>query len=127
MLSHVQLFVTPWHVTCQVPLSMGFPKQEYWSGLPFPSPGDLPHPGIKPTSPTLVGKFSTTDHQGSPYVCVCVYRYRYNFRRMVYVCIYTIIYILSGFPGGASSKEPACQCRRCKRNGFDPGLRNIPL
>ena len=42
---------TPWTVACQVPLSVGFPKQEYWSGLPFPSPADLPDPGIKPRSP----------------------------------------------------------------------------
>ena len=39
----------PWTVACQAPLSVGFPRQEYWSGLPFPSPGDLSHPGIKPT------------------------------------------------------------------------------
>ena len=52
-LSHVQLFVTPWTVTYQDPLSMGFSRQEYWSGLPFPSPGDLPDPGIKPRPPTL--------------------------------------------------------------------------
>ena len=43
----------PWTVACQGPLSMGFPREEYWSGLPFPSPGDLPDPGIKPGSPTL--------------------------------------------------------------------------
>ena len=49
MLSQVQLFMTPWTVACQVPLSMGFPRQEYW--LSFPSPGDLPNPGIEPTSP----------------------------------------------------------------------------
>ena len=46
-----QIFVTPWTVTCQGPLSMGFPSQEYRSRLPFPFPGDLPHPGIEPTSP----------------------------------------------------------------------------
>ena len=46
----VQLFVTPWTVACQAPLSKGFFRQEYWSGLPFPSPGDLPDPGIEPTS-----------------------------------------------------------------------------
>ena len=45
--SHVQLYVTPWTVAHQAPLSMGFPRQEYWSGLPCPSPGDLPNPGIK--------------------------------------------------------------------------------
>ena len=45
--------VTPWAVAYQGPLSMGFSRQEYWSGLPFPSPGDLPNPGIKPGSPAL--------------------------------------------------------------------------
>ena len=44
---------SPWTVAHQVPLSMGFSRQEYWSGLPFPSPGDLPHPGIEPGSPAL--------------------------------------------------------------------------
>ena len=53
LLSHVQLFVTPWIVAYQAPPSMEFPRQEYWSGLLFPSPGDLPNPGIKPGSPTL--------------------------------------------------------------------------
>ena len=50
-LSHVRLFTTPWTVAHQAPLSMGFPRQDYWSGLPFPPPGDLPKPGIKPESP----------------------------------------------------------------------------
>ena len=56
VLGHVQLFATPWIVDCQALLSTGFPRQEYWSGLPFPSPGDLPNTGIKPvslTSPAL--------------------------------------------------------------------------
>ena len=52
-LSHVRLFVTPWTVAQKDPLSMGFPRQEYWSGLPFPSPEDLPNPGIEPGSPAL--------------------------------------------------------------------------
>ena len=51
-LSRVQLFATPWTVAYQAPLSMGFSRQEYWNGLPFPSPGDLPDPGIEPGSPT---------------------------------------------------------------------------
>ena len=58
--SHVQLFVTLWTVARQVPLSMGFSRQEYWSGLPSPSPGDLPDPGIEPTSlmsSALAGSF----------------------------------------------------------------------
>ena len=57
---------TPWTVVCQAPLSMGFPRQEYWSGLPFPSPGDLPDPGIKPASPALAGGFFTTEPPGKP-------------------------------------------------------------
>ena len=52
-LSHVRLFATPWTVAYQASLSMGFSRQEYWSGLPFPSPGDLPDPGIEPRSPAL--------------------------------------------------------------------------
>ena len=52
-LSRDQLFATPWTVDYQDPQSMGFSRQEYWSGLPFPSPGDLPDPGIEPGSPTL--------------------------------------------------------------------------
>ena len=55
--------LTPWAAACQAPLSMGFSKQEYWSELPFPSPGDLPNPGIEPASLTslaLAGGFSTT-------------------------------------------------------------------
>ena len=52
--SRVQLFATPWTIACQVPLSMGFSRQEYWSVLPFPSPGDLPNPGVKSVSLTLL-------------------------------------------------------------------------
>ena len=53
LLSRVQLFVTPWTVAYEVPPSMGFSRQEYWSGVPFPSPGDLPDPEIEPGSPAL--------------------------------------------------------------------------
>ena len=61
--SHVLLFVTPWTVARQALLSMGFSRQEHQSGLPFPPPGDLPDPGIKPSSvvsPALAGGFFTT-------------------------------------------------------------------
>ena len=73
MLSRVLLFVTPWTVACQVPLPMGFSKQGYWSGLPFPPPGDLPNPGIKLmslVSPALAGRFFTTVPCGKskPYI-----------------------------------------------------------
>ena len=63
VLNHVRLFVTPWTLAHQAPLSMGFPRQEYWSGLPFPARGDLPNLGIEPTSfvsPVLAGRFFTT-------------------------------------------------------------------
>ena len=69
MLSHVHLFATPWMVVCQAPLSMGFSRQEHWSGLPFLSPGDLPDPGMEPTSlafPALAGGFFTTAPAGKP-------------------------------------------------------------
>ena len=52
-ISRVRLFVTPWKVAYQAPPSMGFSRQEYWNGLPFPSPGDLPNPGIEPRFPAL--------------------------------------------------------------------------
>ena len=60
-INSVHLFATPRTVACQAPLSMGFPRQEYWSGVPFPPPGDLPNPGIKPPSltfPALAGESS---------------------------------------------------------------------
>ena len=61
MLTHVQLFVTPWAAACQAPLSMGLSRQEHWNGLPFPLPGHPPNPGIKPVSPALAGRFFTTE------------------------------------------------------------------
>ena len=63
LLSHVWLFATPWTVTCQASLSMGFSRREHWGGLEFPTPGDLPNPGIKLgslASPELAGRFFTT-------------------------------------------------------------------
>ena len=57
---------TPWTVTHQAFLPMELSTQEYWNGLPFPSPGDLPDPRMEPTSPPLAGGFFTTEHQGSP-------------------------------------------------------------
>ena len=58
--------VTPWTVVHQAPLFMGFPGQEYWSGLPFPSPGDLPDPGFKLMSLALAGRFFTTEPPEKP-------------------------------------------------------------
>ena len=74
VLSHVLLFVTPWTVASQAPLSMGFSRQEYWSALPFPILGDLPDPGIKPASlssplpPRLAGGFSPMVPPGGPVI-----------------------------------------------------------
>ena len=66
LLSHVQLFAASWTVACQAPPSMEFSRQEYWSGMTFPSPGDLPDPEIKSTSPALAGGFLTTEPHGKP-------------------------------------------------------------
>ena len=63
----VRIFVTCWTVARQAPLSMGFFRQEYWSELPFPSPGDLPNPGIESGSPALTGRFFTTEPPGKPH------------------------------------------------------------
>ena len=60
---------SPWTIACQAPLSMKFSRQEYWSGLPFPIPGDIPNPGIEPaslTSPALASRFFTTAPPGKP-------------------------------------------------------------
>ena len=68
MLSRVLLFVTPWTVAHQAPLSMGLSRRGYWSELPFPPSGDLPGPGIKPTSlvfSALAGRFFALEHPGS--------------------------------------------------------------
>ena len=66
VLSHVRLCATPWTVAHQAPLSMGFSRQEHWSGVQFPSPGDFPNPGIEPMSPALAGRFFTTEPHGKP-------------------------------------------------------------
>ena len=77
LLSYIQLFVTPWTVALQAPLSMAFSRQEYWSALTFPTPGDLPDPGIKPASPeslALTARFFTTAPPGKPmqdWICCC--------------------------------------------------------
>ena len=65
-LSRVRLFVTPWTVAYQASPSMGFSRQEYWSGLPFPSPGDLPDPGIEPGSPALEADALTSEPPRKP-------------------------------------------------------------
>ena len=68
VLSHsvVSDSATPWTVAYQAPVSMGFPGQEHWSGLPFPTPGGLSDPGIEPVSPAFAGRFFTTELPGKP-------------------------------------------------------------
>ena len=88
---------SPWTIARQAPLSMGFSRQECWSGLPFPSPGDCLSPGIEPMSPALAGGFFTTE-----------------------------LLSFQGLPGGASGKEPSCQCRRHKILRFNLWVRKIP-
>ena len=65
-------FTTPWTEARQAPLTMGFPSQKYWTGFPFPSPGDLPNPGIKPESPALAGGFLTTEPPGKPKFAISI-------------------------------------------------------
>ena len=66
-LSGVRLSSTTWTVAYQAPPSVGFSKQEYWSGLPFPSPGDLPNPGVEPGSPALQGDALPYEPPGKPW------------------------------------------------------------
>ena len=73
LFSCVQLFVTPWMVASKAPLSIEFSRQEYWSGLPFPTPGDLPDPGIELmslASSAMAGRFFTTVPPGNPFLSV---------------------------------------------------------
>ena len=112
--SDIHLFVTPWTVVRQAPQSMGFPRQEYWSGLSFPSPGDLPDPGIKPFFLPWQEDYLPLSHQGSPYHLLC-----FEVERTIDVGALML-------PGGTSGKEPASQCRRHKRHRFDPWVGKIP-
>ena len=109
--SHVQLFATQWTVARQAPLFMEFPRQEYWSGLPFPSPGDPPNPGIEPMSPVsppLAGRFFTTKPPGK------------SLRQMNRSKTSVITYIQGShknirawdFPLWSSGEESTFQCRQ---------------
>ena len=78
-LSRVRLFATPWTIAYQAPLSMGFSRQEYWSGLPFPSPGDLPYPGIKPRSPALWADTLSSKPPGKPILTWLMFSHWFKF------------------------------------------------
>ena len=75
VLSCAFLFATPWTVARQASLSTEFSRQEYWSGLPFPSLGDLPDPGIKPMSPALAGRFFTIEPQEKPWYTLNIHTF----------------------------------------------------
>ena len=92
-LSHVRLFVTPWMVACQVPLSMGFSRKEYGSGLPFPSPGDIPHPGMEPSSVLQAGSL-LSELPGKPFSSV-------QFSSVSQLCL-TLCDPIDGSPPGSS-------------------------
>ena len=101
VLSRVQLFATPWTVVCQIPLSVEFSRQEYWCGLPFPSPGDLPDPGIEPASPTspaLAGGFffffnhCTTSEDLLTNILTLIFFFQTIFNLSQFLCLF--IYIL---------------------------------
>ena len=85
-LNHIRLLVTSWTVACQVPLSMDFSRQEYWSGLLFPSPGALPNSGIKPRSPALQAELYRLSHQGShTYIWEVIYIYTYVHTKVIFI------------------------------------------
>ena len=85
----------PWTVVYQVSLSMGFSRQEYWSGLPFPSPGDLPDPGIKPRSPALQADTLPSEPPGKPVLFLCAPIIRDNIHSVCFMYqAYSILYAL---------------------------------
>ena len=100
-LSRVLLFATPWTVAYQASPSMGFSRQGYWSGLPFPSPGDLPDPGIEPRSSALQADALPSEPPGkdfcpnlTSYICliyIYIYIYTYTY---IYIHIYIYIQLL---------------------------------
>ena len=108
----------------------GFSRQEHWSGLPCPPLEDLPNPGIEPSSPALQADVYQLSHQGSPR------RLEWSSQSSnqtgvpcaagKFLANWATKEAQRGFPGGASDKEPACQCSRCKRCGFDPWVGKIP-
>ena len=77
--SRVGLFATSWTVALQAPLSMGFSRQEYWRGLPFPSPGDLPNPGIEPMSSALQADSLLSEAPGKPFIQRNALKFTFHF------------------------------------------------
>ena len=84
-------FTTPWPVACQASLSMGFPRREYWSRLPFPSPRDLPNPRVEPTSPNWKVNFLQLSHQRSPTTYGQWLPYCPSAKRLEHHCFYYLL------------------------------------
>ena len=101
--------MTPWTVTCQAPLSIRFPRQEYCSGLPFPSPGDLPHPGVEPLSPAQAGWCFTTELPGKPFGLFI------KFWFYILVAQYSLQEVLTY---GCSCRALGDNLQRCKYFGY---------
>ena len=114
LLSRVRLFVTPWTVAHQDPPSMGFSRQEYWSGLPFLSPGALPDPGIRPRSPALQADALTSEPPGKLKLNIHIHYYPSNlppgiYSRRVLIHIYQETHtIMSFFVKVPQWKYPKC-------------------
>ena len=124
--SHVQLFVTPWTVARQAPLSVGFSRQEYWNGLPCPPPGDFPDPEIEPTSlmsPALAGVFFTTNATWEAPKRIIDANILLQIIKSKSNPKLDIIRLILGFPGGSAGKESPCNAEDL---GLNPGLRRSP-
>ena len=91
-------FETPWTVACQPPLFMGFPRQEYWDGLPFLPPRDLPDPEIEPMSPALRSGLFTNESLGKLFICVLIIPYFFLLFAPYSSCIFPALYPKSVFP-----------------------------
>ena len=111
VLSRVWLFVTSWTAAFQASLSMEFSRQQYWSEFPFPTPGDLSNPGIKPTSPA------------SPILASGFFNLRRGINWEIGIDVYTLLYVKGGFPGGSDGEGPACNARDL---GSIPGSERSP-
>ena len=132
-LSRVRLFATPWTVADQAPRSMGFSRQEYWSGLPFPSPGDLPNPGIEPGSPALqtdalLSEPQCRRPQFDSWVRKIPWRREQLLTPIFWPGDFHGLYrlptpVFLGFPGGSAGKEPTCNAGDL---GLIPGLGRSP-
>ena len=90
-LSRIRLFATAWTIARQAPLSMEFSRQEYWRGLPFLSPGDLPKPGIEPGSPALQADSLPSESPGKPpFMCICTHTRVFQLRVLL---IFIVVFI----------------------------------